>query len=121
MATTKAVTVIYNNVTLTASNADTVSSSIDLADGYGASLFVKITNGATGPTVPAQFIIETSADNSNFYQLGGALVANTTNNGVYSWGALEIPMGVKYLRLTAGSNTGQNVTIRAEVCETSAV
>lgn len=120
MATTKALTVMHDNVTLTASAADTVATPVDLTDGYGGLLHIKLTNGATGPTVAAQVQVEASADNSNWYKLGGALKGSTTNAAVSSW-CMDIPAGVMYLRTTSGSNTGQNVTLRVELAEITAV
>jgi len=120
MASTKALTVMHDNVTLTASAANTVATAVDLADGYGGLLHVKLTNGATGPTVAAQVQVEGSADNTNFYNLGGALKGSVANSAVSSW-CMDIPAGVKYLRTTSGSNTGQNVTLRVELVEITAV
>jgi len=121
MPTTKTTTVLFNDVTLTAGAADTVSSVLDLTDGYGASLSVKLTNGATGPTNPAQVQVEVSNDQTNWYKLGPPLIGNTDNNGVMSVGDVLIPAGTQYLRLVAGSNTDQDVVVRAEVSELSAL
>ena len=121
MATTKGVTVLFNDVALVAAAGDQTSAAADLADGYSATASVKLTNGATGPTVAAQVQIQTSPDNSNWYAFGGSLVGSTVNSAVVSWGGIEIPMGVKYVRGVAGSNTGQNVTVRMEITEVSAV
>jgi hypothetical protein len=120
MASTKVVTVLHNNVTLTAGAGNTTSSSVNLDDGYGAQLHVKLTNGATAPTVPAQTQVQVSPDDSNWYDFGGPLKGGTANSGVYSW-SLDIPMGVEYVRCVSGSNTGQNVTARAELSEVTAV
>lgn len=120
MASTKTVTVNSNNVTLTAGAGDTTSTAVDLADGYGALFNIKLTNGATGPTIAAQVIVQASPDNSNWYELAGPLVGSTANNGVVSW-TLRIPVEVKFVRTVAGSNTGQDVTLRGEVTEVSAL
>lgn len=121
MATTKAVTAIWSGQTLTAGAADTTATAVTLDDGYGAALHIKLTNGATGPTVAAEVQIQVSADNSEWYDFGGALVGTTNNSDVVSWGGIEIPIGVEYLRLVAGSNTGQDVTVDADLSEVSAV
>lgn len=121
MASTKAVTVAHNDVSLTAGAADTTSSAVNLADGYGATIFVKLTNGGTGPTVAAQVQIEVSADNSNWFKMGGALVGSTANSAVVSWGGIRVEPGVQYVRFVSGSNTGQAVTVRAEVSEVTAL
>ena len=121
MASTKAVTAIWSSQTLTAAAGDSTSSVVVLDDGYGAALHVKLTNGATGPTVAAQVQVQVSADNSEWYDFGFPMVGTTTNSDVSSWGGIEIPMGVEYLRLVAGSNTGQNVTVDADISEVTAL
>ena len=115
MAITQTNTVIHDNATLTASAADTTATAQDMSGTEGGSLFIKLTNGATGPTVPAQVQIQVSGDNSNFYNFGGALIGGTANNGVSQWGGIDIPKGNKYVRTVSGSNTGQNVTLRVEI------
>ena len=121
MAATKTLTVIHNNVTLTASAADTTSSAVNLTDGYGAVIDVKLTNGGTGPTVPAQTQIEVSEDGSNWYEFGGPLIGSTGNSAVVSYGGVEIPPSIQYVRTVSGSNTGQDVTLRVECSELSAL
>ena len=121
MATTKAVTAIWSAVTLTAGAGDTTSSAVDLTDGYGGTLNIKLTNGATGPTIAAQVQVQVSEDNSEWYNFGGALIGSTANNAVTSWGGIIIPIATKYLRLVAGSNTGQNVTVDADLSEVTAI
>jgi hypothetical protein len=120
MATTKVVTVLADNVTLTAGAADYTSSVLDLQDGYQAGLGIKITNGTTGPTVAAIAQVWWSADNSNWYKQGGAYGSALGNNVVSSWPA-PLPVYAKYAKVTAGSNTGQNVTLRVEGIELSEV
>lgn len=121
MASTKVVTVLADSVTLTAGAANTTSSVVTLDDGYGAALHIQLTNGGTGPTVPAQVQIQVSADNSVFYNFGGVLKGSTTSSAVTSWGGIEIPIGVEYLRIVSGSNTGQNVTLDADISEVTVV
>lgn len=121
MATTKVVAAIWSGQTLTASSADTTSSAEVIDAGYGAALHIKLTNGATGPTVAAQVQIETSADNTEWYELGGPLIGNTDNNGISSWGDIPIGVGTEYVRLVAGTNTGQNVTVDADISNVTAV
>ena len=120
MAMTKVVTILDNDVTLTASDSDHTSSIWTLDDGYGGELYIKITNGATGPTVAAQSQIWASADNNNWYKFGGALVSTLGNAIVSSW-SIPIPMGIEYLKVISGSNTVQNVTIRVEGSEVTAI
>ena len=121
MASTKVRTEIWASQTLTAGAGATTSAAVDLADGYGAALNIRLTNGATGPTVAAQVRIEVSADNSGWFDFGGALVGGKANDGIYEWGGIEIPVGVKYLRLVAGSNTDEDVDVDADIVEVTAV
>lgn len=120
MASTKVVTVLDNNVTLTAAAGDHTSDVWTIDDGYGGELHIKVTNGATGPTVAAQAQVWVSPDNSNWYKFGGALIATLGNNVVTSW-SFPIPIGVKYLKVISGSNTGQNVVVRVEGSEVTAI
>lgn len=120
MATTKANTSIWAANTLTASAADETSASVNLVDGYGGQLHIVITNGATGPTVAAQVKVQISPDDSAWYDYAGPFEAQSANNGVYYF-APEVGVGVMYVRLVAGSNTGQDVTITASVAEVTAV
>lgn len=119
MAATKSVTVVHNNVTLTAGAGDTTSSSIDLVDGYGAIAHIKLTNGATGPTVAAQTKVQLSPDDSNWYDL--VTIAGETANSAVRQANVVIPPEAKYARFVSGSNTGQDVTLRVEVSEISAI
>ncbi len=119
MALTKARTSLIAG-TLTASSADTSSAAIDVTDSYGSVVEVKLTNGATGPTVPAQAQITVSNDDTTYFNWGGALIGSTANNGVVSW-VVEIPIGVMYVKLVAGSNTGQNVTIASDISQVTAL
>lgn len=117
MASVKAFTAIYNGKSLTAGAGDNTSSVVTLDDGYGAGLHIKLTNGATGPTVAAQVQIQVSGDNSEWYDFGGPLVGGTGNSQVVAWGGIEVPIGVEFLRLVSGSNTGQAVTVDADISE----
>jgi len=120
LATTKVVTVLDNNVTLTAAAGDHTSGVWTLDDGYGGQLNIKVTNGATGPTIAAQAQIWASPDGTNYYKFGGALVATLGNAIVTSW-SIPIPIGVEYLKVISGSNTGQDVVIRVEGSEVTAI
>jgi len=120
MAVTKSNTQVHNSTTLTAGAGNTTSSSQDLTTAYGGEAVVKLTNGATGPTVPAQVQMQVSNDNSKFYNYGGLMIGLTSNNGVASW-AIDIPIGVMYVQFVSGSNTGQNVTLDVDVSKVTAI
>lgn len=119
MAATKTETAIWTAQSLTAGGANTSSSWIDLSAAYGAQLSIKLTNGATGPTIAAQVQIQTANDYNagsptlpvNF---GGAFVGGTTASEV-DYLSVEVPFGVAAVRLVAGSNTGQAVTVDADI------
>lgn len=115
MALTKSQTVIHNDITLTAGAGDTTSTNQDLSSAYSASLRVRLTNGATGPTVPAQTKVQVSEDTTaaNFITIA-TITGLTSNSGVMER-VIQIPSEAKYVRLVSGSNTGQNVTLRAVI------
>lgn len=120
MASTKVVTAIFSGTSVAASGS-TTSVVVNLDNGYGAALGVKITNGGTGPTIAGQCQIEVSQDNSEFYNFGGPIVGALGNSAVTSKGGIDIPVGVEFLRLTAGSNTDQAVVWDADISEVTAI
>lgn len=125
MAITKSRTSIWSAQTLTAGAGNTSSSWIDLSSVYSALVDIVLTNGATGPTVAAQVQIQVAADYNAgsptlITQLGGPLVGLTSNNGV-AYFPIEIPAGAAALRLVAGSNTAQNVTVDADISKVTAI
>jgi hypothetical protein len=119
MPTSKVVTVIADNATVTAATPYT-SSTLTWDDGYGGILAIKITNGATGPTVAASVQIWVSPDNTNYYMFGGALNSTLGNGVITSW-TVPILIGVKYLYAIVSGNTGQNVTARISGTEVTGV
>ena len=121
MASTKSVTAIWSGQTLTAGAGDTTATDVVVDDGYGCALHIKLTNGATGPTLPAEVQIQVSADDTEYYAFGGALIGSTANSAAVSWGGIEIPIGVEYVRLVAGSNTAEDVTVDADITEVTAI
>lgn len=120
MATTKVYNSIWSAVTLTAGAGDTTSTAVDLSAGYGGQVNIKLTNGATGPTIAAQVQVQFSADDTTYYDVGGPLVGSTDNNGVSSW-SIEVPIGVEFIELVGGSNTSQAVTVNADISNVTAV
>lgn len=122
MPAAKTRTSLFSGVTLTASNPDTTSSTVNLATGYGAQVNIKLTNGGTGPTIAAQVQIQVANDAAGtlFVNFGGPLVGGVANNGISSW-SVELPIGVAAVKLVAGSNTGQNVTVDADVDNVTAI
>ncbi|HVC54954.1 MAG TPA: hypothetical protein VND95_03310 [Stellaceae bacterium] len=125
MAATKTRTSIWSGTTLTAGAGNVTSSVIDLSTSYGSTINIRLTNGATGPTVAAQVQVMVANDYNagsptlpvNF---GGAFTGGVDNGGVY-YASVEIPIGVEAVYLVAGSNTGQNVTVDADISTVTAV
>lgn len=115
MATTKVLTEVRNAVVMTAGAGDVNSSSVDMSTAYGGAISLKLTNGATGPTLPGQIQIETSHDDSEWFPMGGPFVGSVANSAVVATGPIDIPIGVEFIRVVTGSNTGQNVTAEVHV------
>jgi len=113
MPSTKDHAEVSAGVTLTAGAGDTTIASQDNTTSYGGAWQLRLTNGATGPTVPAQIQIQVSPDDTEWFDLGGPLVAGTANDGVYEW-TVVIDHAFQYTRGLAGSNTGQDVTLQAD-------
>lgn len=119
MAATKSRTSIWAAQTLTAGAGNITSSVIDLSTTYGSTINIKLTNGATGPTVAAQVQVVVG-NNYNagsptlLTNFGGACVGSTSNSAV-SYFSIEIPIGIEAVELVAGSNTGQAVTVDADI------
>jgi hypothetical protein len=124
-APTKSRTSIWSGQTLTAGAGSTNGTWIDLSGVFEAQIDIRITNGATGPTVAAQVQVQVANDYNagsptlpgNF---GGALVASVINSDV-NYFSITIPIGCAAVRLVAGSNTGQNVTIDADISRVTAI
>jgi hypothetical protein len=101
------------------SGGTTTGTVVDLTTKYGGLLTVKITNGATGPTVAASAYVYTSHDNSNFKTMT-VLQSNLGNNAVSEF-AMDIPPAVMYLRVDVKDNTGQTVTCEAFLQELTTI
>lgn len=122
MASTKSRTSLHASTTLTAGAGNTTSSSVDLSTGYGAVVDIQLTNGGTGPTIAAQVQVQVATDSGGtlWVNYGGALVGSTTLSVVSSW-SVEIPIGAAAVRTVSGSNTGQAVTLSADVSQVTAI
>lgn len=121
MASTKVVTILFNGVTFTAGTPHADSADINLDNGYGAQLGVKITNAATGPVVSLQLQIRVSPDDAEYYDFGGPLDGGSVNAQVTSW-SIQIPIGVEFLRLVSvQTNTVDDVTVDSDISEVTAV
>ena len=102
----------------------------DLRTAQGGLLTVKITNGATGPTVPAtvNILIAHNAGATPTAAAAGAVwktiwsFAASTGNNVITEQSITIDPGVMHLEVEVTGNTAQAVTCEAFLSEiTSAV
>lgn len=121
-----AITKVARTIVASGSNAaaGTTRGTIDLEAGYGGTLTLKMTNGATGPTVQctANVLIahnatlpaaaSAGADWKTKYTIGGGVAAN----GVTEL-CIPIEVGVMALELEFSGNTGQAVTVEAFMSE----
>ena len=122
MALTKSRTSDYSAQTLTAGAADTTLTGVDLTASYETLVDIKLTNGGTGPTIPAQVQVQIAADSGGtlWANYGGPLVAGVTNSAVYSW-SITLPLAAGAFRTVAGSNTAQNVTLDVDHSRVTAI
>jgi hypothetical protein len=121
-APTKSRTSIWSGQSLTAGGADTTATAIDLTAVFESQIDIKLTNGGTGPTIAAQVQVQVANDSGGtlWTNYGGALVGSTTNSAVSHF-SVSIPIGVGAVRLVAGSNTGQAVTVDADISKVTGI
>lgn len=118
MALTKTIEAVLNTNTMTAGGATAYSSTITTTNAYSGSIIcLKITNGATGPTVAGQIFVEIGVDEAGggvdqWYAWGGSFSPGTANNGSQSW-VVDIPLGTEYFRVGRGSNTDEDCVCEA--------
>lgn len=111
MAASKTKRTVIAAATSNAAGATTNGTELDLSTKYGGLLNVRITNGATGPTIGPDVVVYTGSatgEKREFSRQTGP----TTNNAVTDF-PVEIPPGVMFLNLDVTGNTGQAVTIEA--------
>lgn len=118
MAITKTARTVQTSTSVAAGGNQT-SGAFDLTTKYGGVLHLKVTNGATGPTVGCTAKVEISNDNSA-WKTYRRFKAGVANSGVYEW-ALDIPPGVMYLRTDFRDHTGQAVTVEATFHEVTSL
>ena len=122
---TKARSSIHSATNLGAGSGNTTSGVTDTSAAYGAQVNVKLTNGATGPTVPAQVQIQVANDYNAgsptlWVNYGGPLRGSTVNADVSYW-SINIDVPIAAVRLVSGSNTGQAVTLDADISLVTAI
>ncbi len=98
-----------------ASNAaagTTYGTTWDLSTAFGGTIEARITNGGTGPTIPADFVVQISYDGGTTWRDFSRQTAGVTAATSYDF-AVEIPPSVKTARTSFQSNTAQAVTVEA--------
>ena len=106
----------FDGLALTADASDVTSISVPLHASDGATAHIKLLNGATGPTLPAEVQVQVSPDDSLWISNGGPLKGGVTNNGAYTW-PMDITTGAKFARFVVGSNTDEDVSVSVTVTE----
>lgn len=107
----------------------TTRGTVDLRTAQGGMLTLKITNGATGPTVQCEARIlvahnvgatpaaaAAGADWKTVWKFGGS-----TNNAVVTEQNYVVDAGVMHLEVEFTGNTGQAVTVEAYLSEITSV
>jgi len=91
--------------------AAAVTGAWDLHTALGGLLTVRITNGATGPTIGSTVTVNVSTNNSTWRKLA-AVTAGVANSEVDDF-PFTIPPETMYVQVSIVGNTGQTVTIEA--------
>lgn len=98
---------------------------LDLRTSLGGLLTFKITNGATGPTLPCECRILAAHNDGSTPAAAAAgadwktlyrVAAGTANNAAFER-SYEVPAGVMHLEVEFTGNTGQAVTAEAYLSE----
>ncbi len=115
MAATKASTVVANNTTMTAGAGNVTSADQDLTTAYRTVARIRLTNGATAPTIAPQVAVQISEDTTGAnYMTLTTVVGDAVNSSVNEF-VVEIPDPAEHMQFVSGSNTGQNCTLRIVV------
>ncbi len=118
MAATKTRTVTHNDASLAGGAGDNAVAR-SIATSYGATVLLRITNGATAPTVPAAAEIQLG-NGTVWFTLTGELIASPDNNGVREW-SIPVPRDITDVNIVFKSGDDQTVTIRSEVFEMTGI
>ena len=118
MAATKTSRTIRTSTTNSASGS-TNGTELDLSTAYGALVCGKVTNGATGPTLPCEMIVyvgEATGVKREFARQAAALGNNAATDLV-----VEIPPSAMFVNVTFSGNTGQDVTVECYAQELTGI
>lgn len=119
MAATKAKRTIIAAATSNAAGATTSGTEVNLSTAYGAVVTCRITNGATGPTVGADFVVYVGSATGEKRELSRQ-TAPTTNNAVTDF-VVDIPPPCMFVNVDITGNTGQAVTCEVFAQELSSI
>lgn len=111
MAATKTKRTLIASGTSNAAGATTSAAEWNLSAAYGGLLTVRVTNGATGPTVAASVVVYVGSASGEKRTLT-TLAAPTTNGAVTDF-AVDVPPAAMFVNLDVTGNTGQAVTCEA--------
>lgn len=89
----------------------TTGGTVNIGTALGLLVTAKITNGATGPTLPCSFYIEVSVDGSA-WKTYSRQDAGTTLSAVYEF-TVDLPPATMQVRARFTGNTGQAVTVES--------
>lgn len=127
MSTTTLVKTPRELIAAGTSNAagSTTRGRVDLRTAQGGLLTIKLTNGATGPTVAATVNILVAHNSGTLPAAASAgadwktiwSFAGTTTNNAITEQSVEIGPGVMHLEVEVTANTGQAVTCEAFLSE----
>ncbi len=122
MALTKSTTAAQASATNTGGST-TTGSWIDVSGAYESSILALITNGGTGPTLPCTCRVDlspTSGGSPAYIGAGGTFSAGTVASTTY---AAAFPLGgdAMYARVVFTGNTGQSVTVQADITRITAL
>jgi hypothetical protein len=98
--------------TSNAAGATTTGAAVDLDATQESGITIKMTNGATGPTIACSAYVEISHDGGTSWKTFAVLTATAANNAIAEW-PVDIPRWVKRVRVVFKDNTGQAVTVEA--------
>lgn len=119
--------------TVVASGSNTAGSTtrgtVDLRTTFGGTLYMKITNGGTGPTVECRGNVLGAVDSGSTPAAGSAgsvwktittFGGGSVNNAVTEY-AYEVSAGLQHLEVEFTGNTAQTVTVEASFSEISSI
>ncbi len=111
MATTKTLRTIIAAATSVSAGGSQVGTAVDLTTKDGGLLTIKITNGGTGPGIPASAYVMVSGDNTN-WKIARKLTHSVTASAVGQW-TVSVPRATMYVRVEVGDHTVNAVTCEA--------